>query len=99
MIWKKYILTITEKFFCIQTAAKGLREISVTKLVDNWIKFPPLSLTFCQIPSDSNTTINEYVEINTLSSILTLRVRPFSLTKDIVAKQKRKITGELHYEN
>ena len=88
------VLTITEKYFCIQTAAKGLREISITKLVDNLIKFPPLSLTFHQLASDSNTTINEYVEINMLSSILTLylRVRTFSLTKDIVAKQKREIT-------
>ena len=87
------VFIIAEKYFCVQTNAIGLREINIVKLVENLIKFPPLSLTFHNIVSDSNATVNEEVEINTLSSILTLylRVHTFSLTKDIVTKKKRKI--------
>ena len=46
--------------------------------------------------SESNTAVSEGVEINLLSSILTLylRVRTFSFTKDIVTKIKRKIAND-----
>ena len=50
-------------------------------------------MIFRHIVSDCDATVNDQVEMNTLSSILTLylRVRTFSLAKDIVAKQKGKI--------
>ena len=49
-------------------------------------------MIFRHIVSDRDATVNDQVEMNTLSSILTLylRVRTFSLAKDIVAKQKGK---------
>ena len=48
------------------------------------------------IKSESTSAVNEAVEINLLSSILTLylRVRTFSFTKDIVTKKKRKIAND-----
>ena len=100
-LWKitegmQMVFLITEKYFSVQTAGKGLREISISTLVDNLIKFPPLSLTFHHMTSESNTAVNEGVEINLLPSILTLylRVRTFSFTKDIVTKKKRKIAND-----
>ena len=88
------VFIITEKYFCVQTAAVGLREINIDKLVDKLTNFSPLLTIFCHVVSDCDATINDQVKMNTLSSILTLylRVRTFSLAKDIVAKQKRKIS-------
>ena len=87
------IFIITEKYFCVQTAVVGLREININKFVDKLNNFSPLLMIFRHIVSDCNATVNDQVEMNTLSSILTpyLRVRTFSLAKDIVAKQKGKI--------
>ena len=87
------IFIITEKYFCVQTAVVGLREININKFVDKLNNFSPLLMIFRHIVSDCDATVNDQVEMNTLSSILTLylRVRTFSLAKDIVAKQKGKI--------
>ena len=100
-LWKitedmEKIFLITEKYFSVQTAETGIREISIPTLVDNLIKFPPLSLAFHHMVSECNTSVNEGVEINLLSSILTLflRVRTFPFTKDIVTKKKRKIAND-----
>ena len=89
------VFVLAEKYFCVQTATKGLRKIDTEKLVDNLINFPPLALTFNHIVSDSNTCIDKEIEVSTLSSILTLylRVRSFSSAKDLVALSKRKLDG------
>ena len=69
-LWKitgmQKVCLITEKYFLVQTAGKGLREISISTLVDNLIKFPPLSLTFHHMTSESNTAVNEGVEIKSI---------------------------------
>ena len=73
------VFMITEKYFSIQTASKGLRCIQIDTMVDRLIKFASLVLTFNNIVGNSDVMIDKIVEINTLSSILTLylRVRAF----------------------
>ena len=50
----------------------GLREININKFVDKLNNFSPLLMIFRHIVSDCDATINDQVEMNTLSSILTL---------------------------
>ena len=78
------VFMITEKYFSIKTSSIGLRTIPIDT--------PPLILTFHNVAGNSEITIEENVEIDTLSRILTLylRVRAFSLTKDLVAKMRQK---------
>ena len=90
------VFMITEKYFSIKTSSIGLRTIPIDTFVDNLIKFPPLILTFHNVAGNSEITIEENMEIDTLSRILTLylRVRAFSLTKDLVAKMRQKNTAK-----
>ena len=90
------VFLITERYYSIQTASTGLREINIPKLVDNLLNFPPLFLTYEQMAMDHCATIDKKVIINTLASLLRLflTVRTFSLTKDIVSKKKQKIMSE-----
>ena len=86
------VFTITERYFSILTAPKTLRTIKIDKFVESLAKFPPLLLTFNNISEKSEITVEKKVKMNTLFAILTLylRVRAFSLTKDIVAKTRHK---------
>ena len=88
------VFVITENNFCVNTAAKGLLIIPIDNFIDALIKFSPLKLTFSDIAASCDTKIDQVVIVNTLSMILelNLRVRAFSLSKDIVAKQRQKIT-------
>lgn len=90
------VFMITERYFCVHTAEKGLRNIPINNLVDNLISFPPLKLGFFDIASSNDVSIDDTVIINTLASIirLYLRVRTFSLTKDIVTKLHQKQSTE-----
>ena len=90
------VFMITEKYFSIKTSSIGLHTIPIDTFVDNLIKFPPLILTFHNVAGNSEITIEENVEIDTLSRILTLylRVRAFSLTKDLLAKMRQKNTAK-----
>ena len=95
------VFMITEKYFCVQTAVVDLRETNINTLVDKLSNVSPL-LTMCHhIISDCDAIVNEHIKMNTLSSILTLylRVWTFSLAKDIVAKQKRKIPDRKAHKN
>ena len=96
-LWKvsdemEKIFLITEKYFCINTASKGLRSIPIDTYVDTLMKYSPLYLTYDNIAGSCEISIDDSIKTDILSKLLHLylRVRSFSLTKDITAKMRQK---------